>query len=227
MRNSWRDTRAIRLMIASLVLVRISGCAPSATSTVELPTSMLISSTAPVEPTLATGWGTYTSPQPCGYSISYPTNMEGTSEGANSWTLRVPVAESDEAARNFIDVSTIPQELPSGFEGAYNYDPAEAETLLNMQVGESKSMRDDPSSDPWFTYTRTAYTVIGDQVTQTYENNMPWEFSEGTKDSRHYLTRNDCTYLIGGYLDNTGSTQAGAIKEELYSQIIATFHVIP
>ena len=34
-------------------------------------------------------------------------------------------------------------------------------------------------------------------------------------------------YLIGGYLSTVGSGQAGAIGEELFDEIIATFRLSP
>ena len=67
--------------------------------------------------------------------------------------------------------------------------------------------------------------MIGDQMAQAYENTQPWEFPAGTKEIRYYLKANDCTYQIGGYLDTTSSTQPGAISEDLFNQIVATFQV--
>ena len=55
----------------------------------------------------------------------------------------------------------------------------------------------------------------------------PWEFPPGTKEIRYYLQANGCTCLIGGYMDATGSSQAGAINKELFDQVIATFQVNP
>jgi len=79
----------------------------------------------------------------------------------------------------------------------------------------------------WFTYTRLPDTVINNYAAQTYENTQPWEFPAGTKEIRYYLKANGCTYLIGGYVDTTGSNQPGAINEELFNQVIATFQVNP
>jgi hypothetical protein len=60
-----------------------------------------------------------------------------------------------------------------------------------------------------------------------YANTQPWEFPAGTKEIRYYLKANGCTYLIGGYVDTTGSNQPGAINEELFNQVIATFRLTP
>ena len=49
----------------------------------------------------------------------------------------------------------------------------------------------------------------------------------GDKGDQVYLQANGCTCLIGGYMDATGSSQAGAINKELFDQVIATFQVNP
>jgi hypothetical protein len=128
---------------------------------------------------------------------------------------------------NFIYVSVIPDDFQSNESGIiYNYDPAATETLLNMQVGESKSLRDDPNIASWFTYTRLPDATLSNQAAQTYENTQPWEFPLGTKEIRYYIQGNGCTYLIGGYLATAGSGEAGAM-EALFDEIIATFQLNP
>jgi hypothetical protein len=142
-----------------------------------------------------------------------------------SWSLRVSASEPTGPVPNFIYISVIPDGFQGGPGEIYNYDPAETQTLLNMQVGESKSLRDDPNIAPAFTYTRLPDTTLSNQAAQTYENTQPWEFPTGTKEIRYYLKANGCTYLIGGYMDTAGSGGPGAIDEELFDQIIATFRL--
>jgi hypothetical protein len=153
--------------------------------------------------------------------------MDGASSGTYSWILSPTAAEPSGPVANFIYVSVIPDDFQSSEPGAiYNYDPAEAQTLLSMQVGESRSLRDDPLLADWFTYTRLSDTALGAQAAQTYENDQPWEFPLGTKEIRYYLKANGCTYLIGGYIATVGSGQAGWIDEELFTRIIAAFRLI-
>jgi hypothetical protein len=121
----------------------------------------------------------------------------------------------------------IPDGLQSEAGEIYNYDPVEAETLLNIQVGESKPLREISDTAQWFTYTRLPDTTLSNQAAQTYENTQPWEFPVGTKEIRYYLQGNGCTYLIGGYLDTTGSNQSGGINEALFDQIIDTLRLTP
>jgi hypothetical protein len=170
---------------------------------------------------------TYTS-QGCEYALSYPADMQISNEGDYSRSLGFKLANPDEGARNFVYVSVIPQELETVGEGLiYNYDPTETGLLLNLQVGESESLRDDLGVGQWFTYQRQADTTISGYAAQTYENVQPWEFPAGTKELRYYLSRNGCTYLIGGYLDTTGSNQPGAVSEDLFRQIVATIQLMP
>jgi hypothetical protein len=220
-----------RIVILSLLFGGVAGCAQVGTQPVEpvTPTQTvpsIPSPTVPVEATLPSGWETYASQGQCGYAISHPADMDGSSQGTYSWILNYSGTDPSGVVPNFVYVSVIPDDFQSGESGViYNYDPAEAETLLNMQAGESRSLRDDPNIAPSFTYTRLPDTTLGNQTAQMYENTQPWEFPAGTKEIRYYLKANGCTYLIGGYVDATGSNQPGAINEELFNQVIATFRL--
>ena len=205
------------LMILTLFLVGIVGCAPPRTQPA-----------APPTPTVPPGWERYTDPGRCGYAIDHPSSMEGVNQGTYSWIVSHIAEEPSGPVPNFIYISMVPDDFPrSGDEPGiiYNYDPSETQTLLSMRAGESRSLRDDPTTAPWFTYTRLPDTTLDDQAAQTYENTQPWEFPLGTKEIRYYLQGNGCIYLIGGYLATVGSGQPGAIDEELFDQIIASFRL--
>jgi hypothetical protein len=207
---------------------------------VEKETVVLVSTQPPAEPAPTTpsptatgeapvpaGWMTHTS-QRCEYALSYPADMEISNEGANSRTIGFKVANPDQVAWNFVYVSVIAPDFQSlGGELIYNYDPAATDLLLNLQVGESKPVHDNPQLAPWYTYQRQPDTTISGYAAQTYENVQPWEFPAGTKEMRYYLSLNGCTFLIGAYLDTTGSNQPGAISEDLFQQIVATAGLMP
>ena len=195
---------------------QVASATPLPSATAEAPTP-----THTVEALLPAGWMTYTN-QRCEYAISYPAEMQVTDQDTSSRILAFNLDSPGAGPPNFIYVSVIDQDSPNTGEIVYNYDPAETEMLLNMQVGESKPTRDIADVADWFTYERKPDTTIGGHAAQTYENVQPWEFPVGTKEIRHYLSFNGCTYLIGGYLDTTSSSQADAISEELFNQIIAT-----
>ena len=222
------------LIILCILLAVAAGCAPASTQAVDLATSTspsIPSPVATVEATSPSGWETRslsTDSGQCGFAISHPAGMEAVSQGTYNWIINFTSTEPSGPVPNFVYVSVIPDEFQSSEPGAiYNYDPAATQTLLNMQVGESKSVHGDPNMASGFTYTRLPDSTLSNQTAQTYENTQPWEFPQGTKEIRYYLKANGCTYLFGGYMSTAGSEQPGAINEELFNQIIATFQVSP
>jgi hypothetical protein len=226
----WTHRLGARLVLLGLLLGGVAGCAQVAAPQVALATPTLLSTpspAAPVEATLPSGWEVYASQGQCGYAIGHPADMQGASQGTYSWILSASTSEPSGPVPNFVYVSVIPDGFQSEAGEIYNYDPVEAETLLDMQVGESKSLRDLPNATQGFTYARLPDMTLSNQAAQTYENTQPWEFPVGTKEIRYYLQGNGCTYLIGGYLDTLGSDQSGSINEELFDQIIATFRLGP
>lgn len=236
MRNPWPRKLIKALSIMGLLLAVSVGCSPVRTQPSEQPATNITEpqamSTTPLptatsEATIPVGWETYTS-QRCEYTISYPTEMQVTNNGLHSRIIGFDFPDSDQGARNFGYISVIPTDLQlTADEGAYNYDPAVTEILLSMQIGESKPVHQDQNTAPWFTYQRQPDTPISGHAAQTYENVQPWEFPAGTKEIRYYLSLNGCTYLIGGYMDTTGSNQPGVITEEIFKQIVATIQLIP
>jgi hypothetical protein len=236
-RDSWTRQFGISLVILSLLFGGVAGCAPAATQAVDPTTpAATAEATGPVDPTTAppvveatlpSGWESYTSPGACGYSISFPADMEGASQNTYSWSLSVAATGPVGLISNFIYVSVIPADFQGGAGEIYNYDPAATQTLLGLQVGESKSVHPVPDMAPSFTYTRLMDTTLGNQAAQAYENTQPWEFPAGTKEIRYYLQGNGCTYLVGGYMATVDSGQPGALSQERFDEIIAAFHVTP
>jgi hypothetical protein len=232
LRKSRISRFGMRLLIAALVLVGIVGCAPVPAQPLptDAPSPVPPTATLAAEPTVSTvpaGWQTDTGSQQCGFSISHPAEMQGVSQDSYSWLITTSVSDQDQAARNFVYVTAVPSDFQSGTELAYNYDPAGADLLLNLQVREAKSVHPSPDMAQWFTFTRLPDVTIGDQTAQAYENAKPWEFPAGTKELRYYLKANDCIYQVGGYFDTTGSTKPGTMSEALFNQIVATFQVKP
>jgi len=231
----WPVQLRLALVMAGLLLVGATGCLPGGQATPPTPstiptstqspaTPLVVLPTATAEAIVPAGWETRTNPR-FHNSISYPPDMEGTDSGDYSWTLGVKLANPDEGARNFIYLSVIPVGFQSSGGDIYNYNTAEADILLNMQVGESKSLREGQDFAAGFSYTRQPDTILNGQTAKVYENTQPWEFPQGTKEIRYYVQTEAYTYLLGGYVDTTGSDQPGAITEALFDQIIATFRV--
>ncbi len=224
----------LALVILGLLLAGVAGCAPAGQAASTLPAApsttaqpsepTAVPPTATSEATVPSGWETYTNPR-FQYSISDPPGMEGTASGDYSWMLGMKLANPDDGTRNFMYVSVIPEGFQNNPGDIYNYDKSEANILLNLQVGESKSLREGVTLEG-FTYTRKTDTTLTGQAAKTYENTQPFEFPDGTKEIRYYLPAEAYTYLIGGYIDTTGSNQPGAITEEFFNQIVATLRVM-
>jgi len=179
-------------------------------------------------------WVTYNSSnQQCGYGIIYPPEMQVTEQTPYSQTFSFKLPDPDAVNTNFIYVSVVTPEIQKMVEDGtynhdvYNYDPTVIETLLAMQSGESKSIHLSPDMEKWFTFERKPDTDIKGYTTQTYENLLPWEFPDGTKETRYILSSEGCTYLIGGFVDITPSDQLGEITESLFQQIMATVQLAP
>jgi len=183
---------------------------------------------------IPTGWVTYTSAnQQCGYGISYPSEIQINEQTPYSQIFSFKLSDPDAVNPNFIYMSVVTPEIQKIVEegiynhAVYNYDPMATEILLNMQIGESKSVHQTPDMETWFTFERKPDAQINGQAAQTYENFSPWEFPGGTKEIRYHLSLDRCVYLIGGFVDTTGLDQQGAITEDLFQQIIDTVQVIP
>lgn len=179
-------------------------------------------------------WLTYTSTsQQCGYGINYPPEMKVAEQIPYSQILNFKLSDPDAVNPNFIYVSVVTPETQKMVEDGtynhdvYNYDPMTMETLLSLQIGESRSIHQAPNMEKWFTFEHKPDTDISGQAAQTYENLLPWEFPDGTKEIRYILPSEGCIYLIGGFVDITLSNRPGRITESLFQQIIATVQVVP
>ena len=155
-----------------------------------------------------------------------PARQEGTASGDYSWTLSVKSTDPSGLARNFIYVSVIPAGFQSQGGEIYNYNTPEADLLLNMEVGESGSLHGGDDPQDGFTFTRQPDVVLDDLTVKVYRNVRPWEFPEGTQELRYYVQTDTATYLLGGYIDSTGTNPPGAITEALFHQIIATCRLL-
>jgi hypothetical protein len=217
--NNKTQWLAVQIMVG-ILLASVAGCVAPSTQPASPPT-----------PTLPTGWVTDSATATqgkCGYAIDHPAEMGFNGQTDYSRILNVTTTDPSGPVPNLIYISVIPDGFQSDEPGViYNYDPGETQTLLSMQVGESRSLRSDPNLAPSFTYTRLPDITIASQAAKAYENTQPWEFPPSTKEIRYYIEANGCTYLIGGYLSTVGSGQVGAISEELFDQIITRFRITP
>ncbi len=226
----------IKLLYILFGIFLLSSCIPAS----PLPTLAATEPQATPLPTatddapIPAGWVTHTNDQQCRYTISYPADMQVTDQGPYSQTFGVRLEDLEMGARNFIYVSVIPPEIQDRVKQGtyssgevYNYDSAATDILLKLPVGGSGSLHQNLEMASGFTYQRLPDATVGDRAAQAYENVQPWEFPAGTKESRYYVFRDGCTFLIGGYMDTTGSDQPGTISEDLFHQIVASIGFMP
>jgi len=224
----------IRVFAIILGMISIAACSPAVSSPAPAATEPQAAplATATSEALIPAGWATYTG-QKCGYAISYPPEMQVTDQNPYSQTLLFKLADVDAGARNFLYVSVIDPEIESMVKQGvyqhevYNYDPPAADILLNLQVGESRSVHQSATVASGFTFQRLPDTTIGGHPARAYENAQPWEFPIGTKEIRYTVSLDKCTYLIGGYMDTAGAQQPGTVTEHLFRQIVATIKLMP
>jgi hypothetical protein len=219
----------IRLFGIVFAVFLIAGCAPAAPVATE---PQVASVNAPSEPSIPAGWATHSS-QKCEYSISTPAEMVVTEQSPYNRLFAFKPASPDAGNPNFVYVSVVTPEIQDRAKAGvyehevYNYDPAATDVLLGMQVGESKSVHADVSMTEGFTFQRLPDATLDGQAVRAYVNAAPWEFPRGTKEMRYYASVNGCTYIVGGYMDTTGTGQAGSMTEALFQQVLSTVKLMP
>lgn len=160
-----------------------------------------------------------------GYSIQLPSTLEVEQMTPHSIQLITKEKEIGQGPANFIYISVIPQDMKESIGEIYNYYADDYNELINMtKQGSSISVTDvdQPDLDEWNTYT-FANTVQIDGITaKVFENYKPWEFPNGTTETRYMFEKNGTRYLLGYY---TGGDSVGkaAIDPRIANAIIQSF----
>ncbi len=177
-------------------------------------------------PVVPSDWKTYRN-QEFSYSVIYPDTMDIANNGMNSITMNRKTENPDAVTTSSIYISVIPHGFVSEGGQIYNYNTKETTTLLNMKVGETKSLREDAASTEImkaFSYTRLTNRTISGVSANAYVNNSPWEFPKGMKEYRYYVEQNNHTYMIGAYV--AADNKKGAIVEQEFLQIVSSFRFL-
>lgn len=160
-----------------------------------------------------------------GYSIKLPSTLEVEQMTPHSIQLVTKEKEIGQGPTNFIYISVIPQDMKESIGEIYNYYADDYNELINMtKQGSSISVTDveQPDLDEWNTYT-FANTVQIDGITaKVFENYKPWEFPNGTTETRYMFEKNGTRYLLGYY---TGGDSVGkaAIDPRIANAIVHSF----
>lgn len=177
-------------------------------------------------PVVPNDWKTYRN-QEFSYSIMYPDTIDIANNGMNSISMTRKTENADAITTSSMYIGVIPHGFVSEGGQIYNYNTKETTTLLNMKVGETKSLREDAASaeiKKAFSYTRLTNRTISGVSATAYVNHSPWEFPKGMKEYRYYVEQNNHTYMIGAYVavDN----KKGAITEQEFLQIVSSFRFL-
>jgi len=170
------------------------------------------------------GWKTYT-PENNTFEISYPPELEVSSNGEYSILITKKESQPDFGHANFIYVSVIPDsEITAGDGQIYNYNKEQFETLINIEEGEhvSLSQNDNPDLSEWFTYTRLPNVIISGNDFKVFSNSKPWEFPSEITEFRYIggpIKGN--TFILGGYVVD----YSGSITYDILQAVLQTFSI--
>lgn len=166
-------------------------------------------------------WKTYTDSS-FGYMIRFPKDFVVEENGKNSIMVLKDAIPMGVGPTNFIYISVVtPDKLASEGE-VYNYNRRDWEQLNNLSISESASFGDIRELYPYFSYRRFPDKEIGETIAKQFVNEKPWEFPEGTKETRFIFENNNRIFLIGAYI-NPETTAIHGLSGELFNNILTTF----
>lgn len=155
------------------------------------------------------------------FSLDLPSEFKVEENGEYSITITPDKKIEGQGPVNFIYISVVPKDVQVEVGEIYNYNQAQYNKLLELEIGESVSLSDasQPKLKGWFTYTRGDDVTIDGKPVKKLQNKKPWEFPAGTVENRYILESNGTLYILGFYF---GSTQSAEINEETAFKIIST-----
>jgi hypothetical protein len=218
--NLKRWTRWFHALLASMLI--LPACAPGSSWL------SFAAKTDPANPAaaVAPGWQTFTNTR-WSYSISAPQDMQLHEPSRYGWTLSYPPATQGQESPNMIYILVAPENYPPEGDMIYSFGPPQAGMLLSLPVGGSISLNGRLEMADGLVYTRQPDVMLAGHSAAAFENQQPWKYPEGTKEIRYLLQANDTLYVVGGFINDSGAEQPGAISESLFNQIISTFQLVP
>ncbi|RJR26790.1 hypothetical protein C4561_03340 [candidate division WWE3 bacterium] len=158
------------------------------------------------------------------YSISVPEELQIVPNGGTNILIMKKEQEPGPGPVNFIYISVVTPDTMEDEGNIYNYNPGQFERLMGLKIGKSVAVADidQPGIAERFTYTRVDDTKINGLPVKRYENTSPWEFPNGTTETRYVLENDGYIYILGSY---TGGDSVGvsALDPRVAHQVISTF----
>ncbi len=163
-----------------------------------------------------------------GYQLVIPDKYEIEETGQFSRRIFHKLQESGVGQSSFIYISVIPIGKDFSPGEIYNYSKDELKQLIEMKVGEKKTIGNISRSDlvPYFQFTRIEDAMMGGYGAKSFVNNKPWEFPPGTSEYRYIVPFAQATYLIGVYVNEDLDVSENITLTE-FNELISNFKITP
>ncbi len=160
-----------------------------------------------------------------GYTIKLPASLEVDQTNPASIQITTKEKELGQGPANLIYISVISPEMKESVGEIYNYYADDYNKLMTLsKEGTSVSVADEDQADlaEWNMYTFVRTTQIDELPTKVFENYKPWEFPNGTTETRYMFEKDGTRYVLGYY---TGGDSVGksAIDPRIAYAIIRSF----
>jgi hypothetical protein len=159
-----------------------------------------------MQPNLPSGWQSYMN-QDLRFQIGYPKNMRVESNGEQSILFVPESPATGQGEPTFLYVSYIKNSDKEKEGVFYNYQKDQIQKLKNAMVNTTVSISDANGQDEWYTYTRFTDETVGGKKALVFKNTKPWEFPQGTTETRYIVETDDALYLLGYYIQESNTTE--------------------
>lgn len=166
-------------------------------------------------------WETYQDSS-FGYTISFPPGFEVQQNGEGSIQILKEQPPMGVGPTNFIYISVVTPDKLNAEGVVYNYNISDYQKLEELSVSEMVSFSSDGQLAEYFTYRRYPDKKITEEIlAKQFVNEKPWEFPEGTKETRFIFVRDNRIFLVGAYI-KPETVSDHFLSGDLFNKIIST-----
>jgi hypothetical protein len=155
------------------------------------------------------------------YAISFPSDFEVKQNGDASIQILREQPPMGVGPTNFAYISVVTPNKIDVTNAIYNYNLKDYQKLEELQVSEVVSLSSGSQLKDFFTYRRYPDKKIGEITAKQFVNEKPWEFPEGTKETRLIFTKDNRIFIVGVYI-KADDLPEHRLNSELFNQIIST-----
>lgn len=158
-----------------------------------------------------------------GFRIAYPDDFTYQKNGDYSLLLSPPENPVGNPVPTFFYISVVPAEEQKSNGGEiYNYRWKDYEALENLSVNSSITLTENRELDQWYRYTRLGDREIAGMSAKQFVNMKPWEFPNGTQETRYVLNKNGTQYILGAYYQ----TNNPRLTKQIISDMTDSFSIL-